>query len=525
MGSDLLGLNLTGSARPAGPSPEDRALAAGLGAALFSFAIGAAMRYTLKTPFVPERVADAIFAVMPIAVVEFGVALLGPYAKRFAFFGCVLAFLVILALLGRLFLARRPSARMVDGLAFGAVVWVVASATVFPVAGGGFFGLEWRPGPWLASGSLLVTGLAYGAALPYASRLIEGNGALAARGARLASRRSVINALATAGVAVVAWELLKSAVLALGIGSDDRVRGGSGVFPDVDGLSREITPVKDFYHISKNVFDPEEPPEDWVLEIAGLVERPRRYTLEELRALPPRDQVATLMCISNQVGGDLIGNATWRGVSLRDLLEEAGVDSVAVDALLTAFDDYTDSISVDRALDPDTLLAYEMNGEPLTATHGAPLRLIVPGIYGMKNVKWLRRIDLVDRDVKGYWQRRGWDDRAPYQTAARIDVARAGRVGEPAVVAGIAFAGDRGIARVEVSTDGGKSWSDAELREPLSRNAWVLWHLDWTPDREGSHTIVTRATDGTGDVQTDEKAPPAPRGSTGWHRVSLSVRG
>jgi DMSO/TMAO reductase YedYZ molybdopterin-dependent catalytic subunit len=317
--------------------------------------------------------------------------------------------------------------------------------------------------------------------------------------------------------------LLKSLVDALGIGSDARVRNGSGVFPEIDGLSREITPVNDFYHISKNVFDPEEPPDDWSLEIAGLVDRPRTYTLDELRALPSREQFATLMCISNQVGGDLIGNASWRGIPLADLLSDAGVRPEAVDVLLTAFDEYTDTIPVDRALNPETLLAYEMNGEALDATHGSPVRLIVPGIYGMKNVKWLKRIELLDRDVKGYWQRRGWDDSAPYQTAARIDVARAGRAGEPAVVAGVAFAGDRGIARVEVSTDAGKTWSDAELRPPLANNSWVLWQLEWSPERSGSHTVVARATDETGALQTDEVNPPAPKGSTGWHRTSVSV--
>jgi DMSO/TMAO reductase YedYZ molybdopterin-dependent catalytic subunit len=524
MGSDLVGLNLTGPGQPTEVPAEDRSLAAGLVAGFVALAVGAASRYTLRTPFLPERVADALFAVMPIDIVEFGVALLGPYAKRFAFFGCLLAYVVILAYLGRLLPRWKPEPRTVHGLVFGVGLWLAASLTVFPLAGGGPFAVAWKPNPWLASGSLLLTGLVYGGLLPTLLGLFARNELLARRASDFANRRAVLNSLATAGVAVVAWELLKSVVDALGIGNDARVRNGSGLFPEIDGLSREITPVKDFYHISKNVFDPEEPPDDWTLEISGLVERPRVYTLDELRALPSREQFATLMCISNQVGGDLIGNASWRGVSMLDLLAEAGVKPDAVDLLLTAFDEYTDSIPVDRAVNPETLLAYEMNGERLDATHGAPLRLIVPGIYGMKNVKWLKRIELVDRDVKGYWQRRGWDDKAPYQTAARIDVARAGRVGEPATVAGIAFAGDRGIARVEVSTDGGRSWHDALLRPPLSNNSWVLWHLDWTPERAGSHTIVARATNGAGALQTDDVNPPAPKGSTGWHRTSVSVK-
>jgi len=523
MQGDLLGLNLRNANSPKSLSASDRGVAAGLGAGLVTLAISAALRFALRAPFVPERVADAIFSVMPIAIVEFGVALLGPYAKRFAFFGCVLAYVAILALLGRVYANRVGRSSVARGLAFGALVWLAASTVVAPLTGGGPFGLGWRPGPVLASTSLLLAGLVYGASLHVLLQRFERDEPLASRVGSLASRRAILNALATAGVAVVGWELIKSIVDALGIVDSSRVSGGSGVFPEIDGLSKEITPVNDFYHISKNVFDPDGPPDDWTLEIGGLVERPRSYTLAELRALLPREEFATLMCISNFVGGDLIGNAAWRGVSLRTILDEAGLKPGAIDVFLTAFDEYTDSIPVERALDPDALLAYEMNGEPLDATHGSPLRLIVPGIYGMKNVKWIKRIEIVDRDVKGYWQRRGWDDRAPYQTAARIDVARAGKAGQPASVAGIAFAGDRGIARVEVSTDGGRTWSDAELKPSLSRNAWTLWHLDWTPERSGSHSVVARATDGNGDVQTERTAPPAPKGSTGWHRVTLDV--
>jgi DMSO/TMAO reductase YedYZ molybdopterin-dependent catalytic subunit len=176
-------------------------------------------------------------------------------------------------------------------------------------------------------------------------------------------------------------------------------------------------------------------------------------------------------------------------------------------------------------MQPGSLLAYDMNGALLNGTHGAPLRLVVPGIYGMKNVKWITKLEVVAIDYKGYWQRRGWDDRAEYQTMSRIDVARASRAGEPATIAGIAFAGDRGIARVEVSTDGGATWRDAELRAPLSPNAWVLWRLEWTPPAAGTFTVVVRATDGRGDVQTKREAPPIPSGSTGWHSVALTVRG
>ena len=271
------------------------------------------------------------------------------------------------------------------------------------------------------------------------------------------------------------------------------------------------------------MFDPDGAPGTWRLEIGGLVDRPRSYSLDDLESLPPAEAYATLACISNFVGGDLIGNALWRGVSLPALLESAGVRSDAFDLVLTALDDYTDSIPIKRAVEPGALLAYAMNGERLNATHGAPLRLIVPGIYGMKNVKWITKLDVVATDFKGYWQRRGWDDRAEYQTMSRIDVARCERVGEAGVIAGIAFAGDRGVSRVEVSTDAGATWADAEMRPPLSPNAWILWHLAWTPSSPGSYAIVVRATDGNGVLQPRKEAPPVPSGSTGWHSLQARV--
>lgn len=519
---DLLRLNLTGPPDE-GPTAEDRALVAGLAGAVASLVVAAALWWGLGAPLVPLRVADAIFAVMPISIVEFGVSFLGPWAKRFAFAGCVAGYLVILAFAARVLVERRPRPSIAEGLAFGAGVWLAASLTIVPLVGGSVFGVGWGPNAAVAAAALLASGLVYGATVAVSVARLERDDDLARRGARIASRRALFGGLIAAGVTVLVVEGARTIADLFGWGSDAKVSGGSGVFPEIDGLSREVTPTADFYHISKNVFDPDDTPPGWRLEIGGLVARPRSYSLDELRALPAAEGFATLACISNFVGGDLIGNAFWRGVPLAAILEEAGVGEGAVDLMITALDDYTDSIPVERAVAPGTLLAYEMNGAPLNSTHGAPLRLIVPGIFGMKNVKWITRIDVVATDFKGYWQSRGWDDRAPYQTMSRIDVARAGRAGEPATIAGIAFAGDRGVARVEVSVDGGRTWMDAELRAPLSPNSWVLWRREWTPGAAGAHEVVVRATDGRGDVQTNRQAPPVPSGATGWHSVTMSV--
>jgi len=259
----------------------------------------------------------------------------------------------------------------------------------------------------------------------------------------------------------------------------------------------------------------------WKLEIGGEVETQVWFTYDELKLLPSVQQYATLECISNGVGGDLIGNASWRGVRLKDLLDRAVLKSDTVDIVLRASDGYADSIPVDQAMAEGVILAYEMNGAPLNQTHGFPLRLIVPGIYGMKNVKWITRIEAVSYDFKGYWQARGWDDRAIYKTMSRIDAPRKAAPGQVAI-AGIAFAGDRSISKVEVSTDGGKTWELAQIRPALSPYSWVLWHSEWEASA-GSHSLVVRATDGKGVVQTSQRVPPIPDGASGYDSRSVQI--
>jgi DMSO/TMAO reductase YedYZ molybdopterin-dependent catalytic subunit len=293
------------------------------------------------------------------------------------------------------------------------------------------------------------------------------------------------------------------------------VKAGNGVFPEIQGLALEVTPNADFYEVSKNPFDPQVDPNSWRLQISGLVDRPFSLTYKEIKALPSVEQYATLCCISNDVGGNLIGNALWRGVRLKDLLEKAGVKPEAVDIVLRARDDYSDSLPVSKAMAEGNILVYEMNGEPLSVSHGSPVRLIVPGIYGKKNVKWITGIEAVNYDYLGFWQNRGWDDRAVYKTLSRIDAPESA-VGESATIAGIAFAGDRGISKVEVSTDGGKTWEQAEIKPALSQYSWVLWHKEWSPGYSGSHLIKVRATDGTGTTQTAVYSSPYPNGSSGY---------
>jgi len=232
-------------------------------------------------------------------------------------------------------------------------------------------------------------------------------------------------------------------------------------------------------------------------------------------------------CISNEIGGDLISNGQWTGVPLRIVLERAGVKPGTIKVQFACDDGYSTAIPLAEAMAEETILAYQLNGAPLPQRHGFPTRLVFPPHYGMKNPKWITRVTLTADNYLGYWERQGWSDAAIVQTMSRIDTpTRKDRlaVGVPTVVAGIAYAGDRGISRVEVSTDNGESWAQAALQPPLGALTWVFWAHRWTPPKAGAFNVLVRATDGTGTLQPARSTAPIPLGATGYHRVSLTVR-
>jgi hypothetical protein len=289
-------------------------------------------------------------------------------------------------------------------------------------------------------------------------------------------------------------------------------------------MPSEITPNDEFYTVSKNFIDPVVDAGTWRLEIKGHVSKPYQLTYDELRALESVEQVNTLECISNEVGGDLISNAVWRGVRLRDLIARAEPQAGVVKVVFKCADGYEDSIHFSKAMEPTTLLAYEMNGERLPHAHGFPARMIIPDIYGMKNAKWVTEIRLLDRDFKGYWQERGWSDEAVIKTMSRIDVPAIKRVEQgPTMVGGIAFAGARGIDKVEVSFDDRQTWHEATVKPPLSKMAWALWTYEWMPPEARSYRVAVRATDGRGNVQEETPADPLPDGKQGYHDILITV--
>ncbi len=290
--------------------------------------------------------------------------------------------------------------------------------------------------------------------------------------------------------------------------------------PDVQAL----TPVSRFYVVTKNVIDPNPERGAWRLRVAGPGLRARAYAYPELTALPFVEQETTLMCINNPVDGGLMSNALWRGIPLRALIRDH-VDPSIRRVALHAADNYIDTISIAKALDPTTIVAYTMNGEPLPDRHGFPVRAIVPGLFGEKNVKWLTGITLETTELKGFYERQGWGPTFTIPTHSRFDAPDLTKPlprGEQDL-RGVAFAGDRGVSRVEVTTDGGASWHDASFVTPYNRLSWRLWTFRWTPDGPGAYHLSVRATDGNGNVQTEQRRGAETEGVTGRDDVIAHV--
>lgn len=296
----------------------------------------------------------------------------------------------------------------------------------------------------------------------------------------------------------------------------------------VAGLSPEVTPQGKLYTVSKNlaIFDPNLKGKPYSLEVGGLVEKPLKLGLEELKNLPARHLWSTLVCISNPVGGDLIGSPRWTGVPVKVLLDMAGVKPQAKWLVFEAADGYHESLPL-ADLPAEALVAYAINSEELEPRHGYPTRLILPGRYGMKQPKWLTRILLSEGEEVGYWARRGWSRKAVIRTLSRIDVPKPGeplKVGEEVLIAGVAYAGGRPLERVEVSTDGGIAWHRAELKPPKGQFAWQLWAFPWRPPTPGEYTLKVRAVEVGGRVQDPVYREPLPEGATGYHTVRVRAR-
>ena len=319
-------------------------------------------------------------------------------------------------------------------------------------------------------------------------------------------------------------------------------------------LQYEVTPTELFYRIDISPIVPTVNAETWKLSVKGLVDNPVEITYEELKAMPSVEQFSTLGCVSNKVGGDLISNAIWKGVPLRNLLEQAKIRQGAQYIVFRCFDGYDVGIPLEKGLEDGTILAYDMNRAALTPAHGFPVRAIVPNIYGMMNAKWITEIEIVDYVYEGFWQRKGWSNTARINTLSSIVIPGSASLrtrfrgflptgsnfagssnstsssssptsGRTTTVGGIAFAGTRGISKVQVSLDNGLTWKDASIKEPLSPYSWVMWaaELNIPTEQKKEYKLTVRATDKTGNVQTSAIREPFPDGSTGYQMINIQA--
>ena len=471
---------------------------------------------------------------------DLAVALFGTQDKTALAVGTVLVALLVGAGMGRLE-RRRPGAGVVGIATFG-VLGVLATwrtpqgsvplallAAALGVSAGAAvllllldrFGV--RPAPWAAGWA--------GVADPFAPET-----AGAGLGLVTATRRDVLVWGAGTGAAIVAagavGQEVRSTLRASAAALPERLPAAvaaEAVPTDtlaLDGLTPYIVPNVDFYRIDTALQTPVVDTGSWTLRVTGLVDRELELSYADLLARDLVEEVVTLSCVSNEVGGDLVGNARWRGIPLRDLLAEAGVAPEAAQVVGESVDGFTAGFPLAALDDPDraALLAVGMNGAPLPRAHGFPARLVVSGLYGyVSATKWLREVRLTTLDEDGYWIDRGWAKDGPVKTQCRIDVPRRNsdlRAG-PVPVAGVAWAPSRGIDRVEVRIDDGP-WQEAELGPVTSDDTWVQWVLRWDAPA-GDHTIEARATDGTGATQPEERTDVLPDGATGWPRRLVRV--
>lgn len=479
--------------------------------------------WTEGTPSPLLAVAGAFIDLAPPWLKDTAIALFGTADKLALLIGMGIVLTVLCAVLGEV-AARRHAA----GLVLFALVGVVGLTAVLT-----------RPGASLSDAVPIVLGTLAGLRVlatllrDHTSTSIDQPLEVPGQHDRrrvlvTGSAIAVLGALAIAGgrILATASDAVRAAREAIVIPRVPRpVTVPAGAEQGVAGQTAYVTANDSFYRIDTALVVPQVDPGAWRLRVHGLVEREVEIDLPLLLEQPMIEALVTLTCVSNEVGGYLAGNAAWTGWPVRELLDRAGPLPGADMVLSTSADGWTASTPLEVLTDErNALLAVAMNGDPLPTQHGFPVRLVVPGLYGyVSATKWVVELKVTRfADDVAYWTPRGWSPRGPIKTAARIDVPRRSAInpGET-VIAGVAWAQHRGIRRVEVRVDEGP-WQDATLAEEPSVDSWRQWMLPWDAS-PGNHTLTVRATDGEGEVQTEQRAVPAPDGASGWHTVQVRV--
>ncbi len=541
-----------------------RAFGQGFGSALWVLPLWFIIRLGGLAPFPPESALVSFLSVIPESVQEPAVQTLGEAA---GLLGIAVAAVIAAAVYGvfaaayQRYMANRELrpfrlSSLENALIFALVPWVFFGVVVLPLTGESLFGLQANIASPTVSllfplttllVQLLWSVLLWGRLSPRPS-LPRTVAAAGQSGPTDTARRAFIErTLVLAGSAILVLAgvgtavgtlvseggLLSEGAPAIAPGSPINPGDAPAIFSDprLSALvDSEVTGNDSFYRVSIDTFDPNIAATDWSLEVGGLVASPKGYGLGDLRRLPKSEEYSTFICVSNELNGGLIGNAKWGGVKLSDLFADVGgFSSDATYVVFHSVDGYSVGIPIAKALEPESMLAYEMNDADLPPRHGYPLRAVVPGLYGMMSAKWVRQVELTDAVYPGYWQTRGWSYDATVQTASFIRIPSDGasvslsQNGESVIIGGVAYAGDRGISKVEVSVDGGKTWEQATLKPPASKQSWVLWAFEWTPPRAGAYTVYARATDGNDQTQTSVQAGSFPSGATGYVMSTLTV--
>jgi len=422
--------------------------------------------------------------------------------------------------------------------AFGPLValglWVVTLAALWPVLPENYHGRPLATGRALTIAAILFDYLLFGVLLPVlfllARRQERVTDTMTEQSAQGVTRRQAITF-------VGAGALMAFGASALGLQRISTL-GYDGKRP-----KRPVQPVTDnatFYSVTKNLADPQiTDPTVWQLEITGDVATPLTLSFADLMALPAVDETATLACIGNQLGGGLLSTAVWHGVPRQALIDRAKPAPDVTEILFTASDGYTNTIEFDKIAAEGVIIAYGMNGEPLPQKHGYPARIITPGRYGEKHVKWVTRITLQKGHTKGFYESQGWDGPAVVKTLSRIDYPVKGDTVTPLLpitVTGIAFAGLRGVSKVEVTTDGGNTWQPATITTNPSPQSWSLWDFPWTPPKSGAYKLGVRCYEGNGTpgrieaagsggaLQPTKEEQNFPSGAAGIHFIDVTAK-
>jgi DMSO/TMAO reductase YedYZ molybdopterin-dependent catalytic subunit len=536
---------------------------AGLAAGAVAVAVSIILKESSGGMFLPEIASQTLFSVTPGEIESQAVQNFGPLAKYSAFIGSIIATMVafgIMAIfLDKLFARLKRRGYILEALLSSALSYIVflGIAIILVTIIQSRSGIQVLPLSLILL-SLIPSHLAFGFVFSsFFHRRAKGKSMDVIGPSDKSIDIMDIKYSRSSFLRLIAASAIVLPIIYLGVdrllSRQNEVQEPTSTTPDllpqtgpppkgfedpnlVPLLASEVTPTYLFYRIDINPIVPRVDSKSWNLTIKGLVEKPLTVDYDQIKSMPSVEEYVTLACISNKIGGDLISTALWKGVRLSYVLDMAAIKPNVKYVVFRCADGYDVGIPIERSQMDGTILAYDMNYAPLTDKHGFPVRAIVPGLYGMMNAKWITEIELVDSVYEGYWQRLGWANNAedntgssvliPGQAAARqrfrmLDETEATSYGGKVPIAGIAFAGDRGIAKIEVSTDGGTTWKTARVKDPLSQYTWVLWTAGYVPPNTENYGIVVRATDKTGKIQTAEMRPPFPSGATGYHTITV----